>query len=384
VVKISPEALSHLIGEIYDCSLNQERWTGVLTKVSAIFDAAYTVISLSDPKIFPPVGRMVAFSPWDPMRLRELNESYGVDGVPGLREVALGDVDEPKSTFAQMSEEVFQQSDFYKDWVAPQGLREACVTKFVHTPDRIGVMAQITRNTRDPISADDRRFVALLSPHIRRASLIADLLDHQRVAAASYQSALNSLATPVVLTDQYQNIIFANTAADGLLQGGSVLASRDRKLHAILPTPNMALGEAIRRASSGTSSLGQQGIGIPLSMPGAAAAMAYVLPLAGDAERSVFGAATAAIFIAMTGQSSPPPEAALTALFDLTPAEARVMCKVSTGAANSEIAEQLNISLNTLKSHVARIYEKTKVSKHGDLVKLVAELTPPQSTRLTH
>jgi DNA-binding CsgD family transcriptional regulator/PAS domain-containing protein len=376
MLQVSNETLSTLIGEIYDCSLNPSGWTTALTRVTQVFDAAYTAISLGDPRNMNASGRMAAFSPWDAMRLRELNETYGVNGVPGLQEVVFGEIDQPKSTLSQMSEESFHESDFFRYWVNPQGLREACVTKFVQTNDRIGIMAQITRNSRKQIDQADRDFIALLSPHIRRACMISDLLDFQRVAVDAYRSALDSLTTPVVLTDAHQKIVYANAAAERLLKSEDILTSRAGQLHVKFANAGRALADAIARTEKAGTALGQRGNGIPLSAPAAPPSIAYVLPLAGSAERSVFGAATAAVFISLTTSVQLPPEAALVALFDLTPTEAKIMCALGTGADQENIAKSIGISINTLKTHTQKIYQKTNINKHVEIAQLVASLGP--------
>jgi DNA-binding CsgD family transcriptional regulator len=378
MTKLSPESLSVLVGEIYDCCLNPAGWVAALTQITIAFDAAYTAISLGDPHSLVGGGNMAATSPWDVMRLRELNEVYGVEGVPGLREVALGGIDEPRSTLSQMSELEFHQSEFYQHWVKPQGLREACVTKFAHTEDRIGIMAQITANNRDIITQSDRDFIALISPHVRRAALIGDLLNHQRIVVESYQAALQSLITPIILTDANQKINFANCSAETLLSDGSIIASQSGRLMVRSSVAERALIDAIARTANTGQELGRRGIGIPLSThltaPDSVPSIAYVMPLAGNAERSVFGQSTAAVFISMTTSANPPPEAALVALFDLTPTEAKVMCRLGTSQDLPLIAREMDVSINTLKTHVARVYQKTNTRKQADIVRLVNEL----------
>jgi hypothetical protein len=100
------DEFSSIVGDIYDCAFDQSLWSGALTRISTALDAAYATISVSDPTFINP--RMAAHSPWDPAWLKSLNEDFGVDGVPGLKEVAYGDVDIAQSTMDQMSEAAFQ------------------------------------------------------------------------------------------------------------------------------------------------------------------------------------------------------------------------------------------------------------------------------------
>jgi PAS domain-containing protein len=226
--RLSSELLSSIIGDIYDCAIDPSGWSGVLSRITAAVDAAYTTIALSNP--VGQVGRMAAQSPWDPEQLRILNEEYGVDGVPGLKRVLFNDVDEAWSTLTNMKEAEFQQTPFYQNWARPQGLRDACLVKFVHTADRIGILGCITRESRDIIGPAEQAFVALLSPHLRRAAMIGDLLDHARVDLQLYQQTLNQLSVPVILTNDAAQIQFANAAAKQMFQQSGPILQINKQL----------------------------------------------------------------------------------------------------------------------------------------------------------
>ena len=110
---------------------------------------------------------------------------------------------------------------------------------------------------------------------------------------------------------------------------------------------------------------------------GAPPAVAYVLPLSQGTARAAFQPACAAVFVSTTTAASPLPEAVLTTLFDLTPAEARVLVTVGSGLSSAKSVEALGVSENTLKTHLSKIYAKTGTSRQADLVKLVADIGAP-------
>jgi DNA-binding CsgD family transcriptional regulator/PAS domain-containing protein len=338
-------------------------------------DAAYVTIALASTN--DTYGRFAAQTAWDPEQLRVLQTDYGFDDIPGLKAAVEGDIDTPLSTLSNMSEKDLQQTAFYRNWAQPQGLREACMTKFVHTSDRIGLLGCTTRMSRDAISSDERRFLALLSPHLRRASLIGDLLDQARVEALLYRETLQNLAAPIVLTSAGGDIIYANQSAEGMLSAHSALTSKDGVLGTRNAFASRALLEAIADASRGDDSLGSRGIGLPITAAGQAPAVAYVLPLAEGTARAAFLPAAAAVFISTTISASPLPEAVLITLFDLTPAEARVLLKVGSGMSSGATSLSLGISENTLKTHLNRIYAKTGTGRQADLVKLIADIGTP-------
>ncbi|MGX5827855.1 helix-turn-helix transcriptional regulator [Mesorhizobium sp. 43Arga] len=373
--RLSSEVLSSIVGDIYDCVLNPDGWTEVMIRITETMDAAYTTIALASTA--GNHGRFAAQSPWDPERMRVLQEDYDFDAIPGLKAAVVGDIDTPVATLSHMREADLQRTPFFQNWAKPQGLREGCITKFVHTPDRIGLLGCTTRASRGVISAEEQRFLALLSPHLRRASLIGDLLDQARVAANLYRAALDHLAVPVVLTGASGAILHANGAAELMLAGHGPILSRNGVLQTENPAVARALLEAIAGAADADGSLGSRGIGLPISAPGQPPAVAYVLPLTEGTARAAFRPACAAVFVSTTTSSSPLPEAVLTTLFDLTPAEARVLLRIGSGLSASRSALSLGIGENTLKTHLNRIFAKTGTRRQADLVKLISDIGTP-------
>jgi DNA-binding CsgD family transcriptional regulator len=379
---LEPEFLSLIISDIYDCALDANRWSQTLTRITQTVNGAYTTISLSDPHVAIP--RMAANSPWDEVRLKILNEEFGLDGVPGLREVFVGDLDTPRSTLDQMGEDVFQQSRFYQEWVKPQGLRDGCVVKFAHTHDRIGALAFITRADRDVITADERRFIALLSPHVRRAAMISDLLNLERVQAQHFEQALNRVASAVVLVDASEGMLYANAQASAMLTAGLNIKTSNGKLTSANSNTAPALSDAIARTAGSAFDLGGRGIGIPVSAPGKPPAIAYVLPMVNGDRRGVFPTAVAAVFISSTATSLPPPSDVLATLYDMTPTEARVMLQAGQGHGIANVASVLGMSENTVKTHLARVFHKTGTSRQSEIVALISALAQPATAPQSH
>lgn len=375
VERLSSEVMSSIIGDIYDCVLDPAGWTGVMTRITRTLDAAYSTIALASTT--DSRGRFAAQSFWDPVQMRALEQDYDFDAIPGLKAAVVGDIDAPVATLSHMSEADLQQTPFYQNWAGPQGLREACITKFVHTPDRIGLVSCTTRVSRGIISADEQRFLAMLSPHLRRASLIGDLLDQARVTDRPYREVLDSLAVPIVLTGADGSIHYANPLAEQMFSEQGPIQSQNGMLRGRNPAVAGALLDAIARTAGDDAALGLRGIGLPISSTGHAPAVAYVLPLAGGTARTVLRPACAAIFVSTTTSASPLPEAVLTTLFGLTPAEARVLLKIGNGHSAAEVASALDIGENTVKTHLKRIFAKTRTRRQADLVRLVSDIGTP-------
>jgi DNA-binding CsgD family transcriptional regulator/PAS domain-containing protein len=375
---LSQESLSSLIGDIYDCALDPTHWAKTLAQINSHMHGAYTAISLTETPNF--IGRLMTHTPWDQKAVQSFIRDWGVDRVPGLAAVAYGSVDTPRSTVEDVGEEEFQTSDFYQQWVKPQGLRDACILKYAHTADRIGIVATVTHANRDIVTADERKLMELLSPHLRRAAMIGDLLDHKLVEAQLYQSALDGLKAPILLVNENCRVVYANERAHKLLSSEVSIREKAGELHATNSLMTHSLHDAVKRSLSSGLQLGGRGIAIPVSEPGSPPVVAYVLPLNGggsEAIRSAFRPATAAIFLSTALTTPPDLKDSLATLYDLTPSEARVAVQIFEGLNPTEAAEQQGVSENTIKTHLSRTFSKMGVTRQAELVKLVTAVTSP-------
>jgi len=106
--------------------------------------------------------------------------------------------------------------------------------------------------------------------------------------------------------------------------------------------------------------------------------MLHVLPLRqGELRAGLMPSAAAAIFVAMAARPQPPSEAALAALFDLTPAEARLFATLASTGSLSETATGLGIGLGTARTHLLRLFAKTETTRQAELLRLADSLALP-------
>jgi DNA-binding CsgD family transcriptional regulator len=115
-------------------------------------------------------------------------------------------------------------------------------------------------------------------------------------------------------------------------------------------------------------------VGWSIPVPGDAAHVPFVihmLPLRGAA-RDVFSGAKSVLYVTPVQGQKPPAVELLEALFDLTPAEARIAGLIAEGQTVDSITSTLSVSANTVRTHLKSIFSKTGVGRQAELVTLLS------------
>src|SRR5262249_50088361 len=229
-----------------------------------------------------------------------------------------------------------------------------------------------------PVTSAEVASLRLLGPHFRRVAEISNLLNLKTIEAATFASTLEALAAGVVLADSEARAVHANPAAQAMLRAADPIRLEQGKLQLPSSQASNALLGAIAQSAGNLEHLGQRGISIPARMKDGGPCVAHVLPIRGGEMRWGFEQrAIAAVFIARAEMAPQMPAAALTLLYDLTPAETRVLELLVEGLTLREIGLKLGISANTVRTHVQHVFDKTGTRRQIDLIRLVASLNLP-------
>ena len=70
-----------------------------------------------------------------------------------------------------------------------------------------------------------------------------------------------------------------------------------------------------------------------------------------------------------------PPVEVLRRIYGLTRAESQVAMRVLNGDGLAPIAEELSVSLTTVRTHLQRIFDKTGTHRQAELVRLLLTLS---------
>jgi DNA-binding CsgD family transcriptional regulator/PAS domain-containing protein len=224
----------------------------------------------------------------------------------------------------------------------------------------------------------DRRAVATLGrlmPHLRRAALIQRELSTLRVQLAVFTAYLNRHTYAFVLTDGQGRIIYANSAANeiaGLNDG--ITISSDR----LLFMSNGDQAAFLRAVGAGSAAVGAPPRWLHVARPSHKPPYRLLL-MPVPCSRAIspeFSQRLTAVLIIGTEPGPRLDPAILRVLFELTPTEARVTSRLGAGLSAEDIAGEMGLSLETVRTHIRRVLSKTSTGRQGELIALVLRTTP--------
>lgn len=214
-----------------------------------------------------------------------------------------------------------------------------------------------------------------LRPHLARAALLSARLRVERARAAA--AALEAVGLPAaILTDLGRPI-----AVNGLLAAmiPTVIQDRRARMTLVNPKADTLMLEALEglRLSPGHNTV----CSIPI-MAGEQhpAVIVHLVPVRGAA-RDVFARSSVIMIATPVVPKEVPGATVLQALFDLTPAEARVAREVGSGRTVAQIAKALGLSLTTIRNQIAAVLAKSGLHRQVDLVSLLSGSGIPRKVR---
>lgn len=367
----------HLIGDIYDASLDPALWTGVLEDACAYVQGA-TATVMSQDSAFKSAEFHFQWGN-DPKYLQLYQDIYVKLNpvlVPTLLYSKVGDI---ISTVDLIPYDEFLSSRFYKEWVAPQGYVDSVFTTLDKSSTGYAFFA-VTRHKRHGLVDDaTRRRMGLLAPHFRRSVAISKVIDLHKVEAAALADTLDGLVAGMFLVDAGGRLVHANASGHNMLADRSVVQIIGSRFAAFDSPAAGALNEVFAAARVGDAAVGRGGVAVPMSARNGERYVAHVLPLTSGARRQagVTYAATAAVFVRKAALDLPSPIETLAKVYHLTPAELRVLFAIVEIGGVPEVAPVLGLSEPTVRSHLQHLFEKTRTDRQADLVKLVAVYMSP-------
>ena len=267
-----------------------------------------------------------------------------------------------------------KKTAFYDEVHRPQDIAQNAMIPLEKRRDFVAAFNICRSERQGPFEAPQMAILARLLPHLRRSLALGHRLNGYKALQRAEFQLLDQLSTGVILLDRSAKVILANQAARLLSSKKGPLILRDAGIAGHSPASSRRLDELVQAALRGMPAAT---MGIPHPADGRLVTL-FVSPVRShDQDRfGDLGLRDAAVMIFVFDPSGPTamPAEWIMDVYGLTMAEARVAMHASSGKSVAETAVQLNISPNTVKTHLRHVYAKTGAGGQAELASLMAPI----------
>lgn len=306
----------------------------------------------------------------DPVLVRSFESYYSSINpllLPVQQTMREGDIG---TSQALISDSQLERTEFYADWLAPQHVHHEMGSVVLKSDKLSAHLTVARRRSAGEFGNGELRVLKQLLPHVQRALRLHRLCRELRNEAAVVHEASDCVSTAILLIAPDGCILSANHAARRMLQARDPIASDGRELRLSDSTMTARLRLAIAQAANIWQEPSVKPATFRVISSNSKSYEVVVTPLA---RRDTLFGKGAAVAVTVPDPYFSRAEAIrrLVVVYGLTPAESRMAEKIVSGVNVKTAALELNISTNTAREYLKRVFSKTGVTRQAELVRLV-------------
>lgn len=367
------EQFAELVADVYDAALDPALWEKTLRQIAAAAGGEVGALCVND-RQRPPRSQFITVN-LDPIPKRNYEEYYGRLNplTPILARTPVGVIVSCRAHTTDAT----RRGEFYTDWVRPSELGDDALGVNILDSADGSCALYIAPPSRSDLFAtpEEQRLVRLLVPHLQRAmqaQLRFGLMSQVRDGALDLVDQWRHGCVHVSFLGR---VVHANRAANDIVATRDGLSLGTRGLRASVASEDAALQRLIRQACTSNGESIRAGGRLAISRDsGCKPFTVQVMPLRSSHAQFLGGPAAAMVLIVDHEHEAHLPPEDLQRLYDLTPAEAEVALRVLRGHGLQYVADELRVTLSTVRVHLQRVFEKTGTHRQAELVRMLIEL----------
>jgi DNA-binding CsgD family transcriptional regulator len=351
---------TNLIDEIYEAAVVPERWAGVLDRLAARAGGIGTILFAASPNRFQWTSSKAIHA----VTAEWVASPFVADNLRGKRLVPLY---EPRflTDLDAITPEELEHDPFYRDFLRPRGWGW-CVGTSIRSTSGDSIVFSIERLHADgPVPRETAAALDQFRPHLARASIISARLGLERARASV--AALELVGLPAAIITGRHSVLAANEL---IVKCAAVEIGAFDRVRLTDPVANERLQRHLDAAGDG-------GLSFPIRAAGGRPGfVAHLVPLR-RAGLDVFSGAAELFYLTEVGRGEAPSAAILEALFDLSPAEAKVTRLLLAGGTVAGIAASQGNRPETVRGQLKNVFAKTGVRRQAELIQLLGGIQAP-------
>ena len=319
--------------------------------------------------------QVIASAGHDPANLKKYNEQFYALNCyePLLRTIPVGRV----ITGSELApRDWLKRQVFFNEWLVPSGdFSRGCTLTMAKDGDRLLRTIFDLPEKYASAEAETAKLLTRLGPHIIRAFELNETLGAARAISTSLHALLVSLDGAALILGANGRVKLLNDRAEAQLRSGRLLKLSASAMLTFASPTDQASFEKAKLSAIDSKLSAPQPFRIASSENGL---IASVFPLRSAVSIAELGAASHDILLVirptfggMLGVCD-----ALQKLFQLTKREAVVIEAIGNGNPPARVADELGVSVLTVRNQLASAMAKMKVHRQAEIVAIVANLAP--------
>jgi DNA-binding CsgD family transcriptional regulator len=268
-----------------------------------------------------------------------------------------------------------ESTEYYNDWLKPQGLKDALGGILDKTGSRLSYVAVVRSECLGDFSELDHRPFQIFLENLMRALRVHARLTRISALELALFDALDRAGLAAFAVSEDRRVVGHNGIADAWSKNGTSLQVRNGLLASNHPAADDQLERAIRlacRLRHGRTII------LPPNEPDSPALVGMVMPMTASGSRGIHltDSNRCALVLVKDPARSPKANAdVLRPIFGLTAAEARLLADLTLGKSLEEISEQRGVRYGTLRAQLRAVMSKTDTKRQGELIALASRYT---------
>jgi DNA-binding CsgD family transcriptional regulator len=269
-----------------------------------------------------------------------------------------------------------KKGEFYNDYVLPQGLtieHAIRITPFQSPDTFTSIALHRTSDHHEPPSDNVLHLCNLLMPHLQTALQLHNRLAALQTRTQQLMQVVNDIPFGILILDTRLRPVFISNTAKQIFDHKDGLCFKKGHLVTSVPHQNLSLKKLLQTTAQ--TALGKSclpGGSMRVRRPsGKRPYNLLITPLFEQIAELKETTRGIAVFVSDPEKNIDTPEICLSRLYGLTVAESRLALLLIQGHSTRDISRILNITRETLKTHLKHIFRKTDTRRQGELISLL-------------
>ena len=372
---ITERKIYDIIGDIYASASSDsiDGWQDTYVKICSLVDAGPGSLNIFDKR----TATFTALGDTNHNGFVDEFNSHYYSLLPFRKNIEALHTGQTFDRERDFSDRAYLDSELYRKYFGEMGLYHI-VHHCLIDADSVASTITLSRPKGRPnFGGPERRALGMIIPHLRHTMRHYIELSNARWKERLSSVAFERMTHSVMVVDAAHRVVYSNRRCPELIEHNDGIAiSQDGRIKVNQANDARRLRAALEGIFSSRANAGKQ-FGAAPQVSRNSGARPYQLVISRIFEpnfRQDRAEALAMIIITDPERTVSPSDKVLVDLFDMTPAEARISALLASGMDINDVCKELQITCNTVRTHLKHIFSKTDTHRHSELVTLISKL----------